>query len=66
MFPVSLDCPFLISPSVFSNVYSDKNYLHIPEGVLLECNTPLYKDDNQYMSIKTLNETKVEWNVVNL
>ena len=46
MFPVSLDCPFLISPSVFSNVYSDKHYLHIPEGVLLECNIPLYKDDN--------------------
>jgi hypothetical protein len=21
MFPVSLDCPFLITPSVFSNVY---------------------------------------------
>jgi hypothetical protein len=23
MLPVSLDCPFLISPSVFSNVYSN-------------------------------------------
>ena len=28
MLPVSLDCPFLIAPSVFSNVYNyDKFYI---------------------------------------
>ena len=27
MLPVSLDCPILISPSVFSNVYSELVYL---------------------------------------
>ena len=28
MLPVSLDCPFLIAPSVFSNVYNyDKCYI---------------------------------------
>ena len=27
MLPVSLDCPFLIAPSVFSNVYLSTNYI---------------------------------------
>jgi hypothetical protein len=28
MLPMSLDCPFLIVPSVFSNVYSKKNLVY--------------------------------------
>ena len=27
MLPISLDCPFLIVPSVFSNVYKPINYV---------------------------------------
>jgi hypothetical protein len=28
MLPVSLDCPFLIAPSVFSNVYLSKSGIY--------------------------------------
>jgi hypothetical protein len=39
MFPVSLDCPFLIAPSVFSNVYFTllrnlfSNYLYLRSNI---------------------------------
>ena len=32
MLPVSLDCPFLIAPSVFSNVYFHGNILLSPQS----------------------------------
>jgi hypothetical protein len=35
MLPVSLDCPFLIAPSVFSNVYITCGYIIFCQGVLV-------------------------------
>ena len=45
MLPVSLDCPFLISPSLFSSVYI-LNYIYI-----LELSIVIYSQDIVYGSI---------------
>ena len=35
MLPVSLDCPFLIAPSVFSNVYLEKMNLNGLSAIII-------------------------------
>jgi hypothetical protein len=51
MFPVSLDCPFLITPSVFSNVYQLRClslYSHIRLKwyyIIVLTNLSIYKKD---------------------
>ena len=49
MLPVSLDCPFLIAPSVFYNVYSVTER----QNYLLFMDKQMYKDEIKIVFIKT-------------
>jgi len=42
MLPVSLDCPFLTAPSVFSKVYYILSCILVIHNIYSSCNTPLF------------------------